>query len=193
MMKKKFLGLILEQGSNMKKYFIVLSLIMTFTVTHMLPNAALANSIAVVDVKKIMQEAKAAKYVQAQIKNKRDKYRANIKKQEASLRAEEKKLVESRALLAADAFKEKEKAFKEKYQNVLKNAQSQRKKIDAAVRDSIGQIRKNLFIIVEEIAKEKKLDVAVAKSNTLYVISGLDITDEVLKRLNKKLPKVTVK
>jgi Skp family chaperone for outer membrane proteins len=43
--------------------------------------------------------------------------------------------------------------------------------------------------IIAEISKEKELDLIVPASQTLYYNDNLDISAEVLKRLNKKIRK----
>jgi len=43
------------------------------------------------------------------------------------------------------------------------------------------------------MAKEKGFTLAIPSSQVLYYDSSLEISDEVLKRLNEKLPSLTVK
>jgi Skp family chaperone for outer membrane proteins len=47
--------------------------------------------------------------------------------------------------------------------------------------------------IIVEISKEKSLDVIIPASQALFYKDELEITEEVLKKLNKKITKVEVK
>ncbi len=55
------------------------------------------------------------------------------------------------------------------------------------------EIQKAVTGIVADMAKEKGFSIAIPTSQILYADPKLDITDEVLKRLNQKLPKLDVK
>jgi Skp family chaperone for outer membrane proteins len=59
--------------------------------------------------------------------------------------------------------------------------------------DSMSKVNDKIKDIIAEIAKEKEFDVIVPASQTLYYKDGLDVSDEVLKKLNKKITKVDVK
>ncbi len=59
--------------------------------------------------------------------------------------------------------------------------------------NSLGDIQKVVTDIITDLAKEKGFIVAMPTSQTLYADPKLDISDEVLKRLNEKLPKFDVK
>ena len=75
------------------------------------------------------------------------------------------------------------KTFVDKKQNSLKKASL----------DSMSKVNDKIKDIIAEISKEKELDVIVPAAQTLYFKDELDISDEVLKRLNKKITKVDVK
>jgi Skp family chaperone for outer membrane proteins len=59
--------------------------------------------------------------------------------------------------------------------------------------DAMSKVNDKVKTIVSEIAKEKELDTIIPASQTLYFKDELDITAEVLSRLNKKITKVEVK
>jgi len=161
--------------------------------------AALAdgNTIAVVNIQKITTEAGAAKSVREQLESKYKAFQADISKREGQLQKEDQELGKQQSVLSKSAFDEKARTFRKKVTEVQKEAQSKKALLDNASARAWGEIQKTVTDIVADLAKEKGFLVAISSqsptSQVLYADSSLDITDEVLKRLNQKLPKLDVK
>ncbi len=149
--------------------------------------------IAVVDIQKVLQESSAANDIREQMKAKRDKYQEEITRQEESLRSEEKKLSEQKGVLSAEAFEAKKDAFKEKLTKVQRDVQVKRSHLDSALNESLSEVQKVVYEIINELAKEEGFKIALPTSVILYVQDPLSITDEVLSRLNTRMPKVLLK
>ena len=56
-----------------------------------------------------------------------------------------------------------------------------------------SQLLKNLNPIIEEYMKEKKIRMVIDKKSLLLADQNLDITKDILDRLNKKLKSVNIK
>jgi outer membrane protein len=177
----------IKHGFNMKKIFALFTFILFATTLN-----SYASEIVVVDIQKVLQEADAAKDIREQIKVQRDKYQADITKEEEELRQSEKKLTEQKSILSAEAFKEKREQFKDNLTKAQRDVQEKRAQLDAALNESIGQVQKVVFEVIAELAKEKGFKIAIPTSQILYSEDGMNITDEVLKKLNEKLPTVKV-
>ena len=54
-------------------------------------------------------------------------------------------------------------------------------------------LQKTVLDITKQIAAEKKYNLIVSGAQVLYADDALDITDEVIKRLDAKMPTVSVK
>lgn len=156
-------------------------------------DTAPANSFAVVDVQKVMQESTAAKDITDQIKVQNDKYKDEVAKKDSELRAADQKLNEQKSILSQQAFNEKREEFKGKLNKAQHDVQEKRAQLDASFNESIGQVQKAISEIIADIAKEKGFQIALPKIQVLYSADSLDITDEVIKRLNAKLSTVKVK
>ena len=85
------------------------------------------------------------------------------------------------------------RAFRSKATEVQKEVQSKKALLDNAFERSLGDIQKAVTDIIAEMSKEKGFAVAIPTSQILYADNRLDISAEVLTRLNKKLPKIDVK
>lgn len=154
---------------------------------------AAATKIAVINIQAIMRDSTAAKSVRTQLEAKQKSYQADIQKKEEALQKEDQELAKQRTALAKDAFEQKVKAFRDKATALQKEVQQKKATFDNAFENSLGQIQKTVVDIVAEMAKEKGFSVAIPSSQLLFAEPSLDITQEVLSRLNQKLAKVDVK
>ena len=151
------------------------------------------HTIAVVNIQQIMKDSTAAKSVREQLESKQKSFQADITKKEESLKKEDQELAKQKSVLAKEAFEEKARAFRSKATDVQKEVQSKKAMLDGAFERAIGDIQKATTDIIADIAKEKGFEIAIPTSQILYADSKLDISADVLEKLNKKLPKLDVK
>ncbi len=149
-------------------------------------------NMAVVDLKKIIDQSLAAKTAQKEINSIKERYFSEIKKQDESLQKRQKELLEQKKAISAEAFGKKVEEFKTKIDQERTTAAKKQKIIEAAFAKSLELIKDETVKVVVEIAKERKLDMVVPTSQLLYGKPGLDISDEVLKKLNQRLTKVNI-
>lgn len=153
---------------------------------------ALATEIAVVNIQTIMRDSTAAQSVREQLESKQKEYQAQIAKKEQSLQTEEKELAKQRGVLAKEAFEGKVEAFRKKATSTQQEVAKKKQKLDNGFEGALNDIQKSVSDIITELAAEKKFDVAVPTTQVLYAKPTMDISDDVLKRLNERLPKVKV-
>ena len=160
----------------------------------LMPVAAKAEGgpIATVNIQQIMKDSTAAQDVRDQLEKKQKAFQDQISKKEDELQKENQKLGHEQSVLSKPAFEKKAEAFRKKATDAQKEVQSKKALLDSAFERSIGQIQKSVTDIIGDMAKEKGFTVAIPTSQILYADPKLDITDEVLKRLNEKLPKLKV-
>jgi len=149
--------------------------------------------VAIVDVQRILQTSKAAKSVQDQLESQRSKFQTEIAAEETDLRDAEQKLAKLREGAKTDVFAEQEQKLQQRFLTVERHVQARRKSLDQAFTDSMNTVRKGIVDIVSEIAKERGMNLVVVKQQVIWNDQNVDITDEVLVRLDKKLPQIQVK
>ena len=154
---------------------------------------AAANTIAIVNIQQVMREATAAQNVREQLESKQKAFQSEIGKKEESLQKEDQDLGKKRSVLSKAAFDEKAAAFRKKATDVQKEVQSKKATLDAAFEHALNDIQKVVTEVITDLSKEKGFAVALPTSQILYGDPKLDISEEVLKRLNQKMPKLDVK
>jgi Skp family chaperone for outer membrane proteins len=150
------------------------------------------SGVAVVDIQHIMRESAAAKSIQGQIEKLRSSYQQEITKQENELRSAEQELNRQRTLVSPDAFNERRRQFEQRVGNLQKDVQSRKRALDQSFSSAMRTVENSLRGIIEQMVSERKLTLVLIKSQTVYSAPELEMTDEVMKRLNAKLPSVKV-
>ena len=153
----------------------------------------IAPVIALIDMQRILEESAAAKSVQKQLETQRAKFQTETEGEENELRQAEQDLNKTHDRVAADIFTEREQQLRQRFLAVERRVQARRKVLDQGFTDSMDEVRASLLIVVEATAKEHGVNLVLIKQQAFWADKGFDITDEVLDRLNKKLPQITVK
>lgn len=156
-------------------------------------SSALAGDLAVVNVQRIMKDSTAAQAARQQLQAKQKQFQEDISAKEKELQKEDQELAKQRSLMDQDAFKQKIAEFQQKAASVQKDVREKRQTFTKAYEDAISQLHSHVTGIIADMAKEKGFKMAVPTSQILYADPALDISDEVLTRLNKQMPSLTVK
>jgi Skp family chaperone for outer membrane proteins len=151
-----------------------------------------AIGIAVIDTQTIYRESEAVKALQDRIDTQRSAYQEELRKKEDSLRAADQELVRQRTILSAEAFAQKRRELEEQVATLQGEVQSRRSGLEKQFNQGMKQVQRVLVEIAREIAEERGVDLVIEKGAIVLVRPELEITSEVLKRLNEKLPMVQV-
>ena len=147
----------------------------------------LAQNIAYVDIQKVMNQSKKGQEFKKEIKNKVKYYQKKLDEIDKKISSLEKQL--KSPVLSEEAKKKKIEelaSLKSEGQKIQQEAEKELSQMKAkAERELIIQIRK----VTEEYAKEKNIDlvfVGGAVGGVVYFDKSIDITDEILKRLDEE-------
>lgn len=169
------------------RFFILLSLLLVA-----MPHAASALNIGVVDMQRVMADAKAANSARDQLEAKQKVFKDQLTRTEADLQKKNQELVKQRSLLAAEQFKAKQSEFLQDASAAQKDVQDKRLKLRRAFEMSIVTIQKQVTSIVEKIAKERNLEMVLPSAQAIYFAPNMDITQQVLSQLDAQLPSLQV-
>lgn len=148
--------------------------------------------VAVLDVQRILREAQAMKNIRDQIGALRKTYQEEIEKLQADLRTANEELRRKRSILSPEAFDEERRKFDQRVAEVQRIVQQRNQQLDRANADAVLQVQKAYNDIVVELANERAYGLIFRKSATIIVHPPIEVTPEVLARLDKRLPAVKV-
>ena len=149
-------------------------------------------SIGVIDLNKILAEADAAVGASEQIEEIAKEIEGEIKKSDEEIIKEQNLLIESQAIMAPEAFETKRKEYEIKVQKYNAERQSKLLKIDELIALSRNDVLNALKPILEEISNQKGITILLEKGSVMLNADKMDITDEVLKKLNREFPELKV-
>lgn len=156
------------------------------------PAAATTPVFGFVDVSKVLQTTDAAKDILAQMDVKYKEYQAKIKKEEDSLRDMETSLAKEKDTLSKEAFQEKYKVLQEKFSKEQKMVQDSKRTFDKALSTAMNQLRAEAATVVKGLAEEKHYAAVFTQDAMIVSVPELDMTSEVIARLNKNVKKISV-
>ena len=199
-MKQNLLVLVLEQGFkiNIMKVTIPFVLMIVLVLQTSFVRAQISSelepvSLAVVDFRGVLSKSEAARNIRSVVDEKRQELRKYFLEVENSLRDEQKDLSKKRSIVTAEAFEKRARKLKEKAQSAQKLAQTSNQKLKKSFDQAMDKVQKELLRIVAEVAEESGVGVVLFRSAIVIAVKKLDISKEVLQRLNKKLPEVKVR
>jgi len=148
--------------------------------------------IAVVDVQKLMNESKAAKSIQKQGKILRDTYQNRIAALEKKLKDAEKKVITAQKEKNEEEFIAARDKFRSHYADSQKEIAELNKKLDTAVAGALKKLQDNIVDIVEDVTEENNYDLVLTHADVIIASEDMDITTDILKRLNNAVKTIKV-
>jgi len=148
--------------------------------------------IAFLDVQKILRDSSAVKNIREQVTKYGSSFENEIEKERNEIRAANQELTRQRTILSPDAFAEKRRVFEEKVVGVQRLVQQRQRELDASRNRAMAEVNKAYTEVVAKFAAERNLAVILRKVQTVFTLGNLDVTQEVLSRLNKQLPTVKI-
>jgi len=147
-------------------------------------------NIAIVDVDRLLSESKAGKSIQTQHSKKREAFQKEFDTLEKKLIETEKQLVKDKEKLSPEAFQKKRQSFEKDFQETRRLFQTRRNALDKGLADAFKTLRKIIIQTTAEVADEAKYDIVLTRESVVIVDKKMDITDDVLKRMNKKISSI---
>ena len=175
----------------MKKLKILLSfvLILYFCVNS---NSVFANKIVYINMDKIMQISKAGKEAISKINDQKKKDVSKFQKIEKDLKSKEEELISRKNVISAEEFNKRLDSLSKEINNYRTLRQEA---IDLSTKSRLNasaDFSEKIKPILAEYAKENNIDMIIQKKNIIMGKTDLDITDEILKIVDKKINKLKI-
>ena len=148
--------------------------------------------IGVLDLRAIRTKSLAVKDIRKQLEQHRKIFQADIKREEDALRLANQKLAKRRTLLSPDAFAKERRLFEQKVVSVQKLVRQQKVELDRTLNSAMLMVEKKMNVIVAEVATKRGAKLVLRRQNTILADRSMDMTNEVLNRLNAELKTVPV-
>ena len=142
--------------------------------------------IGLADLNGILRAADANVKVRELLDTQRQKFQDEFSLVESELQQTERDLMSKRELLSKEEYDKQIKAFQARVTQLQQDIQRKRQAIDNAYQKAQSDIRTEALSIITAIAKEMSLDLVFSRDASLIFLPHLNISDEVLNRLNDR-------
>lgn len=149
--------------------------------------------ILIVDLQQILQDAKAAKGVQAIINQEYSSYTKEVAQQEDDLQKARAELERQRTVLAPDAFNTRARDLQQRYDELGQVVQGRRQSLQQSLNEAMQQVKNAALTVIADIVKERKANLVIEKQAVVFEAEGMDVTADAVARLDQKLASVPVK
>ena len=146
-----------------------------------------------VDFKYILNESKAGKEAQIYLKKKLTNGIKQLKDKEKAIQKAEKKIIEQKKLLSAEEYKKKVTDLRNQVASLQKERNNLLDSVAKQRAKAKSELLKNLNPIIQDYMKEKKIRMVIDKKGILLADENLDLTQEIIELLNKKLKSIKLK
>tara|TARA_B110000444_G_scaffold254963_1_gene288409 strand:+ start:452 stop:976 length:525 start_codon:yes stop_codon:yes gene_type:complete len=172
--------------SKIIKYLGVIFFFFAFNLINVNAN----EKIVYIDTNYILNQSLVGKSILAKLNSKQKKNIENFKKTENSFKETEKKIIASKNVTSEEEFKKKVLELR----NTVKAYQVSRKKAQEDLMKEKNKLNNKLLDLLNPIlttySKENSISIIIEKRNIIIGKTDLDITEEIVNILDKKIKKL---
>ena len=145
-----------------------------------------APRMALIDLEDVLRASNGTLRVRELLDEQRLLFQAEFAEREAGLQQAERRLQTARGSISEEEFSERLSAFEDEVALIQREIQYRREALDLAFQDAQARLRQIAIEIVADIAREQKLDLVLKENSTMVFRPGLNISEEVLRRLDER-------
>ena len=144
-------------------------------------------------MKVILNTSKAGKGAQDYLKKTFNENQKKYQKMEKDLKKEENDLLAKKNILSQEEYTKKTNELRKKVIDYQSERRSSLDKIATQRAVARENLLKEVNPIIDEYIKENNISLVMDKKNMIGGQTEFDITKEIIEKLNKKLPSLTIK
>ena len=170
----------------MKKIFFII-FFLTFST-----NIFAQDKIVYLDVNRLLNESEAGKYLNSELNKINNSNIEEFKKIENTIKSEEEKILKQKNILKTEEFNSKVDELRDKYKSYQDFKNNKNEEINKIRNDAGSKILKIVNEILSDYSTDKEISLIIDKKNIVIGKTHLDVTEDILKLLNKKIKKIEI-
>ncbi len=174
----------------MKKTLNIFTIAIAISIMAFLP--AKAENVLAFNIDRALAESKAGKNIAEQLQKYGETIQGKAQKLQQDLQSDAEKLQEQRSLMSQEALQGKFQELQQKEAEGRQTLSVEARSVENARNQALQVVIDKVSDILEAISRERKADLIIRSNVLLFANPDLDITDEVIKRLDKEITKVKV-
>ena len=171
----------------MKNIFIIIFFLSYFS------NVFAQDKILYLDVSRLLNDSDVGKYLNTELSKINKSNIDEFKKIENSIKSEEENILKQKNILKTEEYNSKINDLKNKFNSYQELKNRKNMEINQKRNNAANKILKVINEILSKYSSEKEISLIIEKKNIVIGKTQLDITDDILKLLNKKITKIEIK
>lgn len=155
-------------------------------------NANASEKFAVVNYVELENKTLVSQDIAKQIQDRQTKLQAELKVVQDDVQKKVSDLEKSSAVLTAKALDAKKTALQKELVQIDNNLKNKAQKLENIKNESLLKLNNKIKDIVEVIAKKHGYEIVLSENAALYYDKKHDITADVIKELDSKMPKMKI-
>jgi len=148
--------------------------------------------ILIVNQAQVLAESRAGQSIQQQVQAMQAGVKSELEAQAASIEKEGTDLEKQKDLLSQEVLQQRARNLMGRQQQFQGLREVRARELQIAQQRALAQIGEELEPILKEIVDKRGATLLLDRSAVMYAANDTDVTDEVLKRLDKELKSVKV-
>lgn len=144
----------------------------------------------ILDGRLVMTQSLAAQGLRQQAERQNTTLRADVQRQETEFKTAQTELQRQRATITAEQFDQRVRDLQKRMSDAQTKLQNRTRNLDRAFAEAEGKIYQAMLQASVEVAQEKNYMLILDKAQVVVVQSQLEITGEILKRVDQRLASV---
>ena len=148
------------------------------------------DKVVYLDVNLLLSESEVGKYVNSNLKKISDDNNEEYKKFEAEIKSDEEKLLTQQNILKKEDYEKKISELRNKFKLYQEKKNNKNKELNLLRNNAGNKILKSINEIMTEYSKKNSISLVITKQSIIIGKTELDVTNDILKLLNKKITKL---
>jgi Skp family chaperone for outer membrane proteins len=147
---------------------------------------------AVVDIESILGNSIAIKNIKKSINDISEKIQSDLLQKEIDLKRAENDLIKQRGVLTETEFNKKITEFNKVVNKTQQEMHKRKSALEHAHSEALAEVHEKTIAVIKELSKKYDFNIVFPSSQILFVKNDMNITLEVITKLNERLEKVDV-
>ena len=171
----------------MKKLYLIIFFIVSSSYSYA------EEKVVYLDVNYLLSESKVGIYVNSNLKKISDENNKLFKNFEAELKSDEENLLTQQNILKKKDYDKKISELRNKFKSYQEKKNNKNKDLSLLRNNAGNVILKNINEIMTEYSKNNSISLVIQKQSIIIGKTELDVTNDILELLNKKISKLELK
>ena len=155
-------------------------------------NSYSLDQVVIVDIDYLLNNSKAGKSIQEQLKKINDARIKEIKSKDKLFKDKEEKLIAQKKILSEQEFAKKVNDLKKEVINSNSLRKKEMEQSNKKRNDALSKLLKEINQLLIEYSEKTKISMMLDKKNVIISKNENDITKEILNLLDKKITKIKI-